>query len=440
MRHRLLSLHPAVLVTLVAAAVIGGVVGLGWWLGLVPPDTVTMASGRAGGGYHAVAERYRQILARDGITLKVIETAGSVENSRLLAEGKADIALMQGGVDLPEGARAEALAAVFLEPFIVFHRRAVPQAVDPTNWTELRVALGEPSSGTHAAVTSVARALGLEIRPKETVPIGGPAAADALLAGEVDVAVFVTAIDAPFMRALMAADSVQLATFRDVEAVTRRLAYLHLVDIPPSAIDYVRQIPRERIELTAMLASLVIREDLHPAIVDRLTVAATEIHARGPRLISREMRFPHTEGLSLPVNRQAEARIRSGPSALDQILPWWIGAQLNRVMLLLLPVAVLTLPLLRALPSLYAWRMRARVYRYYDELIAIDKEASGHLAPERRRRLSDRLAEIDAETQALRLPASFRERAYALRMHIDLVRHRLAAEDGAPRTAGLAGR
>ncbi|MEL6211345.1 MAG: C4-dicarboxylate ABC transporter substrate-binding protein, partial [Pseudomonadota bacterium] len=102
---------------------------------------------------------------------------------------------------------------------------------------------------------------------------------------------------------------------------------------------------------------------------------------------------------------------------------------LNRVILLLLPVIVLVLPLLRALPGLYAWRMRARVYRHYDELIAIDNEASHRLEAGRRRELWARLAEIDAETHALRLPLSYRERAYALRMHIDLVRRKLAGQD-----------
>ncbi|MEM6486735.1 MAG: TAXI family TRAP transporter solute-binding subunit [Pseudomonadota bacterium] len=438
MRNRLASLHPVVLVALTVAMVAASVVGLGWWLELVPPKHVTMASGRGGGGYFAVAERYRRILARDGITLEVIETAGSVENGRRMADGTADVALMQGGVSLPEGTEAQALAGVFLEPFLIFHRSALTEAHDPTTWGSLRVALGERNSGTRAAVDATAAALGLEIAPREIVPIGGRDAADALLAGEVDVALFVTSIEAPFMGELLASDTVTLAAMRDIEAVTRRLPYVLRGDIPPAGIDYVRRIPEERIELTAVMASLVIREGLHPAIVDRLTRAAILVHGGQTALINHDMRFPHLEGLTLPLNSQAEAMIRDGPTPLDGVLPWWIGAQLNRVILLLLPVIVLALPLLRALPALYAWRMRARVYRHYDELIAIDNEASTALPYDRRRALWARLDEIDEETHALRLPLSYRERAYGLRMHIDLVRRKLDGQDAADQTSDTA--
>lgn len=382
-----------------------------------------------GGGYYAIAQRYRRVLARDGISLEVIETAGSVENARLLAEGTADVALLQGGVALPEGAEAEALAGVFLEPFLVFHRSALPEAHDPTRWDTLRVALGEEDSGTRAAIRATAETLGLEIAPRESVPVGGRAAADALLAGQVDVAIFVTAIDAPFMGELLASDSVTLASMRDVEALTRRLPYMLLADIPPAAIDYVRRIPEKRVELAAILASVAIRDGLHPAIVDRVARSAVRVHSRDTALVIRDKRFPKTDGLSLPVNTQAQAIVRDGRTTLDGVLPWWISAQLNRVILLLVPVIVLALPLLRALPDLYAWRMRARVYRHYDELIAIDNEASKSLPFSRRRELWARLAEIDEEIHALSLPLSYRERAYALRMHIDLVRRKLDGQD-----------
>lgn len=419
--------RPLALPLALGLLVVATVLLLAWVLDLAPPRTLTMAAGRPGGGYEAVAERYRDILAEDGITLEVIETAGSAENADLIARGEVDVALMQGGVPIPDGEAVEALAAIFLEPFFVFYRGEVPNAADPTAWGDLAVAVGEPGSGTRAAIETAARMLGFTLDMERTLPIGGMAAAEALLDGRVHVGLFVTAVDAPFMRRLLTADAIEIAPIRDAEALTRRMSYLSMVDIPPSAIDYVRRIPKRRVELTAMTASLAARASLHPALVDRLTRAAIRIHDGGSSLVNRDTRFPHAYGLELPINRQAEAMLMNGPGGLDEILPWWIAAQINRVALLFLPVLVLALPLLRALPGLYAWRMRARVYTRYDELIAIDHEASTEPGAERRRDLIARLDEIEAEARSLKVPASYRERAYALRMHIDLVRRRLRA-------------
>ena len=52
------------------------------------PRTFAIAADRRAAAYHAYAERYRQILARDGFELRVIETAGSVENLELLTSGE----------------------------------------------------------------------------------------------------------------------------------------------------------------------------------------------------------------------------------------------------------------------------------------------------------------------------------------------------------------
>ena len=35
---------------------------------------------------------------------------------------------------------------------------------------------------------------------------------------------------------------------------------------------------------------------------------------------------------------------------------------------MLLPLLVLLLPLIKVMPPIYTWRMRSRVYRWYDEL------------------------------------------------------------------------
>ena len=46
----------------------------------VPPGSLAMSTGAPDGAYHRFALRFREILARDGITLDLKPSAGSVEN------------------------------------------------------------------------------------------------------------------------------------------------------------------------------------------------------------------------------------------------------------------------------------------------------------------------------------------------------------------------
>jgi len=49
-----------------------------------PPNTLMMATGREGGSYAIFGERYRQVLAREGVRLEFHPSSGAVENLRLL--------------------------------------------------------------------------------------------------------------------------------------------------------------------------------------------------------------------------------------------------------------------------------------------------------------------------------------------------------------------
>ena len=50
----------------------------------LPPRTIVMATGPKGGANYELGERYREILAKSGVTLELRPTSGSVENLELL--------------------------------------------------------------------------------------------------------------------------------------------------------------------------------------------------------------------------------------------------------------------------------------------------------------------------------------------------------------------
>ena len=401
---------------------IGATVALFIALDLLPPRSLTMAAGEPGSAYHAIARHYRRILAEDGITLTILETPGSVANAAALGS-EADVALVQGGVPLPE--TSAALAAILLEPMFVLHR-IEHDATEPADWSALRIAAGAEGSGTRAAVRSVLAALGDPLSDGDLLPLGTTEAATALIAGEIDAAIFVAPVDAPYLVPLLQAPGLALAPMRDLPALAARLDFVEVVKIPAAGFDYLGRLPPESIELPAMIARLAARDGLHPALVDRLIHAAERIHRRA-NLITPEGRFPSAEGIGAELHPQAEALLRDGPGALSGTLPFWAVAQINRVAVLLLPILFLLVPLLRAMPALYAWGMESRIYRHYDAVMEIDAAGETCTDIAELEAMIARLDALDEIARDVRVTRRYRSNAYALRMHIDLVRRRLRA-------------
>ena len=52
----------------------------------IPPNTLVMSTGRELGSFVLFGERYRQVLARNGIRVKLLPSSGAVENLRRLMD------------------------------------------------------------------------------------------------------------------------------------------------------------------------------------------------------------------------------------------------------------------------------------------------------------------------------------------------------------------
>lgn len=215
-------------------------------LALLPPPSVTIAAGGEGSAYHDLALRYREILAEDEIEVEILETAGSVENAERLAgpEADADAAFIQGGIPIPEGRDVEALAATFLEPLWVFHRGSLSGPVDPSGWSGLSIAAGIEGGGTWFVIEALSRITGRNRGDNTLLPIGGATAAEALRAGEIDLALFVAPVTAPYLQPLFTDDEIELASIRDSQALSRQLAFVQPAMIPRSGFDYTAELPR----------------------------------------------------------------------------------------------------------------------------------------------------------------------------------------------------
>jgi len=76
-------------------------------------------------------------------------------------------------------------------------------------------------------------------------------------------------------------------------------------------------------------------------------------------------------------------------------------------------------------PTIYSWRVRSRIYRWYGRLMAIERDMRRHQTPEDRQRILGQLEHISEALRELRTPPSFGDQLYALRDHVAAVRRQV---------------
>jgi TRAP transporter TAXI family solute receptor len=410
----------------IAAAIAAAGVCLSLWVvGPACPKKVVIATGGTDGAYFAFAKEYREILAESGVELEIRNTAGSVENIALLSDADSDVslALVQGGVASPAASEhLQSLGSLYLEPVWIFHRTDV-EVNDLNDLAGRRVAIGPTGSGTRALVERLLAEHQMQLSSlaaAKMVPLGGDRAADALLAGEIDAAVFIIAPQTPLVERLMQSPGVRAMSFRRAKAMQKRLPYLSTVVLHEGQVDLAANVPPGDVTLLAPAACLVARSDLHPALVPLLLQAATQVHGRAS-LLSSAGEFPSAQYVDLPLARPAEAWYRSGPSMLFRFLPFQFAAWLNRTKIVLLPLCTLLLPLLRVGPPIYRWRIRSKIYRWYADLRTIDQKLMRDAGQENFAADVKHLEAVERELSEVSVPLSYMEEFYNLRLHVSFV-------------------
>ncbi len=406
-------------------------IGLGFYLAYQfvpppPPDEITIATGRAGGGYHSFALRYQSLLqTQSGLTLHLRPTAGSPEALKLLRQGEVDVALVQGGTaGEADKQQLRAIASLFYEPLWLFHRKGldVEYLFDLKGKT---LAVGEPESGTRALALQLLADNNITADNTRFTEHSAQQAIEHLQNGALDAAFFVTSPRSPLILRLLHDENLDLLNFRRHLAYNQKYPFLKGLVIGEGAIDLEQNIPAGDKTLLAATASLVGQKDLHPALVRSLLRVITEVHRPGGFIDPPEA-FPAAAASEIPMNEEAARYIQRGPSWLERYLPFQIAIFIDRMKIMLLPLITLMIPLLRSALPIYRWRIRAKIYRWYATLRELDFRIDGLQDP----------ANIDQEMQTIRdleqelaeqvsVPLAYMGEFYDLRLHIELILKKL---------------
>jgi len=387
-----------------------------------PPTTLTISAGQKGGAYYAHAESYRDYLRQRGIRVEIFDSAGSMENIERLKSGAADVAFVQSGLVSTETAQTgtlQSLGSMYYEPLWVFLR----QGVNVQFLSELkgmRIATGLPGSGTRALALQLLSENGIDKNNSSMLPLSSLDAAKALIASEIDAVMIVSAATSATVQGLQQNKNVHLMSIKRAMAYTRRMDSISSVLLPQGALNLAANLPAMDTPLLASTATLMVNEHMHPALQALMMQAATDIHADSS-LFAPAGAFPTAQYAGLGLSAVADNYYKSGPPLLQRFLPFWAATLVDRLKVMLLPFLVLLIPLFKVMPPLYRWRIRSGIYRWYEQLGKIDAEMIHGYSPP----LLVDLDRIEMEIRKVKVPLSYAEELYDLRLHLALVRDQL---------------
>ena len=395
-----------------------------------PPRELTLSAGPAGSTFQTVAEKYQKVLARNGITLKILTSEGSLDNLNRLTDETSgvDVALVQSGVTgTGDTSDIISLGSMFYQPVIIFYRsRELLHRLSGLDGR--RIAIGPEGSGTRFLTEAMLKDNGIDLQNGKTrlLDLEGESARSALVNNQVD-AIFLSGDSASpaTIREMLHTPGIRLFDFEQADAYVRRFSYLSKLVIPAGAFDLGENLPPTNINMLAPTVELLAHSDLHPALSDLLIEAAIDAHGKAS-LLQNAGQFPTPLIHSFPIGTEAARYYKSGRSFAYRYLPFWLASLLTRALVVLVPIFVVAIPSLRYLPQVYSWRIRSRIHRRYGELMAIEREALAALSPERRAALLDRVDEIERSVIAVKMPGSHGEALYRLRELLHFVRDRLS--------------
>jgi hypothetical protein len=249
-------------------------------------------------------------------------------------------------------------------------------------------------------------------------------AIDALIAGEIDVAIFASQLDTSFLQRALGVPEVRLMNVAQAEAIAKTVPGLKHVVLWRGLISLTRDIPNSDIDVLASRNSLLVRKDLHPALQYLLLEAMREVHwAPGP--FNRLGEFPAEQPNDLPLSPTAEAFYRSGSSFWQRYTSFWLTSLLNRIVFFVIPVVAALIPVIGFAPRFFRWLYVRRIDQLHRALGKLERELAQSADKSRSVEYQTRIAEIESAVRSLKVARPFEVDLHRLRVHLRMVQEDL---------------
>lgn len=413
----------AIAISVVLTMVLMFIGALYYFIKSAPPNQITITSGPEGSMFQTNALKYIRILARHGVTVNVLPSHGSLENLQRLSDPSfaADVGFVLGGVTNGASSNLVSLGSISHQPLLIFYRGAPIALLSELAGKQL--VIGPAGSGTRSIALTLLQANGITTNGPTALLDWEPGkSGKALLEGTVDAVFLMGEAASPaILRQLLRAPGIQLYSFTQAAAYTRRYSFLNVLQLPQGAIDLGSNLPPRDVTLVGPTVELIARDNLHPALSDLMLEAAREIHGRAT-MLQQKGEFPAPLEHDFRISDDAARFYKSGKKLFYRYLPFWLASLVSRVVVVFIPMIVIAIPIARSIPALYRWRVRARIFRWYRSLLAVEKQLLTESDPDKRAKLLHHVEDIENTVKKMKVPTFYADMFYGLRSHIDLVR------------------
>lgn len=420
-----LEWQPLLLVVLVLLAVVA-------WFEPLPKQTLRMAKGQRGSGLEAVAERYREELARHGVTLELVPSGGAIDNLHMVSEGKVDIGLSQSGLPAPQGVYY--LGSVAYQPLWLFHRGATHTDRHLPDFLRGKtVSVGIPGSGSQELSTRFLQEFApADRQPLRPLHLNNLDTVAALREGRIDAAFLLASMSSANAQALISTPGVKLYDFAQADGVALRWGFAEAVTLPAGALALSPLNPPHDVRMIAVTMTLVVRHDLHPATQQLLLSISKGIASQSQDVLDRPRQFPRFVDLTLPRSPEAERFFSRGAPVLSDRLPYWLAYIVDSLWVGTLTLVAVVYPLMRWKPNFRQLLFKLQTQQLRAQLDTLNAQAGKDGAAVD----AQAMAALELAIHALRVPSGGHEKHQQLLAGLDELKARLQPADQVRPTSG----
>jgi TRAP-type uncharacterized transport system substrate-binding protein len=386
----------------------------------LPPRHLAIAAGMAGSGYDNIARQYARILARHGVELEIRNSAGAVEDVELLRDpaSRVQVALTTFGFTQPADTDIlYSLGGIFDAAIFILYRNEERISVF-AQLRHKRLSVGMPGTALRSLMLQVLKSTDALDTSAVVLGLDPTRAIDALIAGEIDVAIVPQADGNPLR--VLEVPGVRLMSVAQAEAIAKMVPGLKHVVLWRGLINLSRDIPDSDIDLLASRNRLLVRKDLHPALQYLLLEAMREVHWPAG-MFNRLGEFPAEQANDLPLSPTAEAFYRSGPTLWQRYTSFWLTSLLNRIIFFVIPVVAALIPVIGFALPFYRWLHIRRIDQLHRALGDLERELAGRVDRSSSIEHRTQMAKIESAVRRLKVSRPFEVDLHRLRIHLRMV-------------------